>query len=156
MAIEPIEHLRDQVLELTAFHRVISAANSSLKLSDMLHETAQAVVAVTQADVCSIFLFDPERDQLVLTASSDTDQSTIGQIRLQLGEGITGRAALVGAPIAVRNAQSDQRFQYMSDQHVDRAVSILAVPIVLFTIEKLVGAITIRTFRERDFSQNEI
>ncbi len=156
MAIEPLEHLRDQVAELTAFHRVISAANSSLKLSDMLHETAQAVVAVTQADICSIFIYDPERDQLALTATSDTDQSAIGQIRLQLGEGITGRAALLGVPIAVRNAQSDLRFKNMSAQHVDTAVSILAVPIVLFTIEKLVGAITIRTFQERDFSRNEI
>lgn len=156
MAIEPIEHLRDQVAELTAFHRVISAANSSLKLSDMLHETAQAVVAVTQADICSIFIYEPERDHLVLTATSDVNQSVIGQIRLQLGEGITGRAALIGAPIAVRNAQSDPQFQHLTAQHADTAVSILSVPIVLFTIEKLVGAITIRTFRERDFSQNEI
>src|SRR5690348_1030481 len=54
----PIELLRDRVAELTALHRVISAANSSLKLSDMLTETAQAVVAVTRADVCSIFLYE--------------------------------------------------------------------------------------------------
>src|SRR5205085_5247671 len=103
MAIEPLEHLRDQVLELTAFHRVISAANSSLKLSDMLAETAQAVVAVTRADVCSIFLYEPERDQLVLTASSGPEPGVVGQVRLQLGEGITGWAAIAGVPIAVRN-----------------------------------------------------
>ena len=152
----PFENLRDRVAELTAFHRVISAANSSLKLSDMLHETAQAVVAVTHADICSIFLYEPERDQLVLTATSDASVDNVGHIRLQLGEGITGRAAMVGAPIAVRNAQSDPRFTGTSGTHADRAASILAVPVVLFTIEKLVGAITIRTFEERDFTENEI
>src|SRR5437588_13042970 len=103
MVIEPIEHLRDQVAELTAFHRVISAANSSLKLSDMLQETAQAVVAVTHADICSIFLYEPERDQLVLTATSDQSVPT-GNVRLQVGEGITGWAAMVGVPVAVRRA----------------------------------------------------
>ena len=66
----PIEHLQDQVAELTAVHRVISAANSTLKLNDMLQETAQAVVAVTHADICSIFIYEPERDQLLLTATT--------------------------------------------------------------------------------------
>ena len=33
---------------------------------------------------------------------------------------------------------------------------MLAVPVVLFRQEKLVGAITVRTFTERDFSLREI
>src|SRR3954463_3664550 len=110
MAIEPIEHLRDQVLELAALMTRWNAVNSSLKLSDMLTETAQAVVAVTRADVCSIFLYEPERDQLVLTAPSGPDPDIAGQVRLQLGEGITGWAAMAGVPVAVRNVQSDPRF----------------------------------------------
>src|SRR5205814_10394853 len=69
----PLEELKDRVAELTALHRVISAANSSLKLSDMLMETAQAVVAVTRADICSIFLYEPERDQLLRTATSEPE-----------------------------------------------------------------------------------
>ena len=154
----PIEHLQDQVAELTAVHRVISAANSTLKLNDMLQETAQAVVAVTHADICSIFIYEPERDQLLLTATSDPNTDPAGQVRLQLGEGITGWAAMAGVPVAVRHAAADPRFQRASMSYEDKAASILAVPVVLFTItrEKLVGVITIRTFRERDFSENEI
>jgi two-component sensor histidine kinase len=150
------EERMDHMAEQTAFHRVMSAANSSIKLNDMLNETAQAVVAVTHADICSIFLYEPERDQLVLTATSDRDAEEIGQVRLALGEGITGVAALIGSPIAVRNAQADPRFKHVDAQHVDTAVSILAVPVVLFRQEKLVGAITVRTFTERDFSLREI
>src|SRR5205823_2999363 len=107
----PLEELKDRVAELTALHRVISAANSSLKLSDMLMETAQAVVAVTRADICSVFLYEPERDQLLLTATSEPDMEGRGQVRLQLGEGITGWAAMAGIPVAVRNAPADPRFK---------------------------------------------
>src|SRR5262245_24195074 len=118
------EERMDHMAEQKAFHRVMSAANSSIKLNDMLKETAHAVVAVTHADICSIFLYEPERDQLVLTATSDNSAEEVGQVRLQLGEGITGVAALIGSPIAVRNAQADPRFKHVTAQHADTAVSI--------------------------------
>ncbi|MBF6611987.1 MAG: GAF domain-containing protein [Chloroflexi bacterium] len=150
------EYLRDRVAELTALHRVNSAANSSLKLNDMLNETAQAVVAVTRADICSIFIYEPEWDQLLLTATSGLNQEAVGKVRLQMDEGITGAAAMIGKPIAAKDAWADPRFKYVPALEEDKALSILAVPVVLFTMEKLVGVITIHTFEERDFSDNEI
>ncbi|HUP28402.1 MAG TPA: GAF domain-containing protein, partial [Chloroflexia bacterium] len=149
-------HLRERVSELTALHRINSAANSSLNLGDMLSETAQAVVAVTGADICSIFLYEPEWDQLVLTATSGLNKDAVGKVRLQLGEGITGWAALVGKPLAVRDAWADPRFKYIPALQEEKAVSIMAVPVVLFTKEKLLGVITVHTFAERDFSENGI
>lgn len=152
----PNVHIRDRLAELTALHRVISAANSSLKLTDMLHEIAQAVVEVTHADVCSIFLFEPEWDQLALTATSGLNRESVGKLRLRLGEGITGWAARLGKPVAVREAWSDPRFKYVPALQEDNTVSILAVPVVLFTNEKLVGVVDVHTFEECDFSDNEI
>ncbi len=148
-------HLRDRLAELTALHRINSAANSSLKLADMLRETAQAVVAVTQADVCTIFLYDAEWDQLVLAATSAPNQDAVGKVHLRLGEGITGWAAMVGKPLAVTDAWDDSRFKYIPTLQEDRTVSMLAVPVVLFTKEKLVGVITAHTFKAREFTDNE-
>jgi two-component sensor histidine kinase len=150
------QELKRRLAELTALHRINSAANSSLKLSDMLNETVQAVVAVTGADVCSIFLYEPEWDQLVLAATSGLSQDAVGKVRLRLGEGIVGWAAQVGKPVAVRNAWEDPRFKYTPSLGEEQAVSMLAVPIVLFTKEKLVGVIVVQTYHERDFSDSEI
>jgi GAF domain-containing protein len=147
---------RDAMGDLMALHRVISAANSSLKLNDMLKEIVQSVVEVTHADICSIFVYEPEWDQLVLTATSGLNSDRVGDIRLRLGEGITGWAALVGKPIAVRDAWGDSRFKYVPGLREENTVSILAVPIVLFTKEKLVGVIDVHTFAESDFSDTEI
>ena len=105
--------MRERLAELTALHRINSAANSSLKLTDMLSEIAQAVVAVTHADICSIFLYEPEWDQLVLTATSGLNQESVGKLRLRVGEGITGWAALLGKPVPVKDAWSDPRFKYV-------------------------------------------
>ena len=150
------QELKHRLAELTALHRINSAANSSLKLNDMLNETVQAVVAVTGADVCSIYLFEPEWDQLVLTATSGLSQEAVGKVRLRLGEGIAGHAAQVGKPVAVRNVWDDPRFKYIPSIEEERTISMLAVPIVLFTKEKLVGVIAVQTFHERDFSDSEV
>ncbi|HET9496224.1 MAG TPA: GAF domain-containing protein [Chloroflexia bacterium] len=147
---------RDAMGDLMALHRVISAANSSLKLNDMLKEIVQAVVEVTHADICSIFLYEPEWDQLVLTATSGLNTDRVGDIRLRLGEGITGWAALVGKPVAVKEAWSDTRFKYVPGLLEENTVSILAVPIVLFTKEKLVGVIDVHMFEESEFSDAEV
>lgn len=145
-----------RLAELTALHRINSAANSSLNLSDMLRETAAAVVAVTHADVCSVFLYEPEWDNLVLTATSGLSQGAVDQVRLRIGEGIAGWAAMVGKPIALSNAWGDSRFKYIPQLHEEGVVSMLAVPVVLFTKEKLVGVIAINNFEEREFSEDEI
>ncbi|MDQ6694814.1 MAG: GAF domain-containing protein [Chloroflexota bacterium] len=148
--------LRDRVSELTALHRINSAANSSLKLNDLLNETAQAVVAVTHADRCTIFLYESEWDQLVLTATTAHNHEAVGTVRLRVGEGIAGWSAMLGKPVAVRDAWSDPRFKFIPALKEEKAASILAVPVVLFTKEKLVGVIAIHTFEERDFSEDEI
>ena len=62
--------LRDMLAELTALHRIIIAAHFLLKLNDMLKEDVQAVAEVTHADTCSIFVYEPEWSQLVLTATT--------------------------------------------------------------------------------------
>jgi two-component sensor histidine kinase/putative methionine-R-sulfoxide reductase with GAF domain len=152
----PERELRDRVAELTALHRINSAANSSLNLGDMLHETVQAVVAVTHADICSIYLYEAEWDQLVLTATSGLSREAVGRVRLRLGEGIAGWAAMAGKPIAVRNSWDHPRFKYVPFLGEEKAVSTLVVPVVLFTKEKLVGVIVINTYEERNFTDNEI
>lgn len=153
---QPERQLRDRVAELTALHRINSAANSSLNLGDMLHETVQAVVAVTHADICSIYLYEPEWDQLVLTATTGLSQEAVGRVRLRIGEGIAGWAAMAGKPIAVRNAWDHPRFKYEPTLGEENAVSTLVIPVVLFTKEKLVGVIVVNTYEERSFTDNEI
>ncbi len=150
------KYMQERVADLTALHRVISAANSSLKLTDMLNEIVQAVMEVSHADLCSIFLYEPEWDQLVMTATSAGNKETLGMVRLRMGEGITGWAALVGKPVSVLDAHSDERFKAFPVSLEDNTKSMLVVPIVLFTNEKLVGVIDIHTVETRDFTENEI
>ena len=140
-----------------ALHEVNSAANSTLDLNAVLDKTVQAVVEVSDADTCSIFIYEPEFDWLVLRATRGLSADAVGQVRLRRGQGETRQAAEQGKPVAVRAARSDPRYVILPLLGEEDYRSILAVPIVLFTAErKLVGVITVESRVERDFGQHEI
>jgi GAF domain-containing protein len=140
-----------------ALHDVNSAANSTLDLNTVLDKTVQAVVEVSGADTCSIFIYEAETDRLVLRATRGLSPQAVGKVQLRRGEGVTGLAAEQGKPVAVRAARTDPRYVTLPLLGEEAYHSILAVPIVLFTAErKLVGVITVESREERDFGQREV
>lgn len=159
-------HLLNRVAELDGLHRIISAANSTLDLDASLQTVVETVAQVVGVEVCSIYLYDKHRDELVLRATRGLDQAAVGQVVTRVGEGATGWAARVGRPVAIHDVQEEQddgRFSLELQLGEDPFHSILAVPIVLFSAErfqfsadKLQGVINIQTRSPRDFSQEEI
>lgn len=142
--------------ELAAMHKVISAANSSLDLDATLHLVVQTVAEVMQVDVCELYLFEPERGTLVLGASVGLNPEATGRLRFNLGRGVTGWAAQEGRPKAVPDVSQEPRFFYQPSLHEDPYRSLLSVPIVLYTVEKLVGVINVRTREVRTYTPEEI
>lgn len=156
-------HLLNRVAELDGLHRIISAANSTLDLDSSLQTVVETVAHVVGVEVCSIYLYDKHRDELVLRATRGVHQAGIGQIATRLGEGVTGWAARVGRPVAVRDVWEDPRFTIEPQLGDEPFHSMLAVPVVLFSAErfqfsadKLQGVINIQTKGPRDFTQEEI
>src|SRR6266508_622422 len=156
-------NLVKRMAELSGLHRVISAANSTLDLDTSMQMVVETVAEVIGVEVCSVYLYDKNSDDLTLRATRGLNNAAIGQIRIAMGDGVTGVAAKEGRPISVDDVQREPRFRRepMLDEEPFR--SILAVPIVLFSAErfqvgadKLQGVITIQTFGPRDFTPEEI
>lgn len=156
-------HLLARVDELDGLHRIISAANSTLDLDTSLQTVVEIVARVVKVEVCSVYLYDKHRDELVLRATRGLNQEAIGQIITRLGEGVTGWAAQLGHPVAVRDVWQEPRFNIEPQLGEEPYRSMLAVPIVLFSAErfqfsadKLQGVISVQTIGPRDFTQEEI
>ncbi|MBK9715270.1 MAG: GAF domain-containing protein [Kouleothrix sp.] len=152
-----------RMAELSGLHRVISAANSTLDLDTSMQMVVETVAEVIGVEACSVYLYDKNSDDLTLRATRGLNTAAIGQVRLRLGDGVTGWAAREGRPISIHDVQREPRFhpEPMLDEELFH--SILAVPIVLFSAErfhvgadKLQGVITIQTYGPRDFTPEEI
>jgi two-component sensor histidine kinase/putative methionine-R-sulfoxide reductase with GAF domain len=149
--------------ELDGLHRIISAANSTLDLDTSLQTVVETVAQVVDVEVCSVYLYDKHRDELALRATRGLNKAAVGQVVAQLGNGVTGWAAQLGHPVAVRDVWQEPRFSLEPQLGEEPFRSMLAVPIVLFNAErfqfsadKLQGVITVQTRGPRDFSAEEI
>jgi ABC-type glutathione transport system ATPase component len=81
------------------------------------------------ADRASLFLVDPEREELWLTIAQETDHN-VGKLRIPMSGGIAGYVARTGETVRVDDAYADARFDQKMDRETGfRTRSILSVPL---------------------------
>src|SRR5262245_14705489 len=148
--------LRARVAELAALQRVSNAANSALHLNETLKLTVETVAEVMQADVCSIYLYEPTEDVLILRATRGLNPNAVNTVRVRIGEGITGWAAQAGQPVVVSEARTDPRFRYNAALGEEAFTSMLSIPIILFTASRLIGVLNLQTVQLKGFSEDEV
>ncbi|HAR96231.1 MAG TPA: GAF sensor protein [Deltaproteobacteria bacterium] len=118
--------------ELAVLHQVAEHISSNLQLNELLERIIRMVKALTRADSAFIYLYDRQRNELILRgASRSAEKGLVGTIRLGMGEGVTGWAAKEKTPVALTSeAYKDPRFKSFTDLVEDRYEAFLAVPIL--------------------------
>lgn len=154
-----IEKLRAEIeekeAEADALRRIGEATGSAFDLEEMLKVTADIAIRVTGTDSCQVYLYDRDREELVLRAADETAHNMIGKIRLKLGEGITGWVARERKHVAViRNAAQDHRFKYFPEIHEEEYESMLSVPLV--AKGEVIGVINVRTRRPHSYTKHQV
>jgi signal transduction protein with GAF and PtsI domain len=128
--VAPKVDQKDQ--ELAVLHQVAEHISSNLQLNELLEHIIRMVKALTRADSAFIYLYDRQRNELILRgASRSAEKGLVGTIRLGMGEGVTGWAAKEKTPVALSSeAYKDPRFRSFTDLVEDRYEAFLAVPIL--------------------------
>src|SRR5215472_14117533 len=83
-----------------------------------------------RTDVCSAYLLEPDRANLVLAATLGLRPQCVGTLRMSLHEGLAGLVAEQVRPIAVEQVRNHPRFKYFSEAGEDSYQSFLGVPLV--------------------------
>ncbi len=105
-----------------------------------------------QVDVCSLYLH--QENTLILVASDGLDASSIGRVRMNVNEGLTGLAIEKLQPVIVNEAHLHPRFKYFPETGEEKFHSFAALP--LLNRDRVVGVLTIQTAEPREFSLDEI
>jgi glycogen phosphorylase len=121
-------------------------------------ETLMNVVALIarrfHTDVCSAYLLEPDRANLVLAATLGLRPQCIGTLRMALHEGLAGLVAEHVRPVAVEHARSHPRFKYFSEAGEDAYESFLGVPLIDCGV--LQGVLVVQTVEARTFRPDEV
>jgi glycogen phosphorylase len=121
-------------------------------------ETLQNVVALIarrfQTDVCSAYLLEPDRANLVLAATLGLRPQCVGTLHLALHEGLAGLVAEQVRPVAVEDASLHPRFKYFREAGEDDYHAFLGVPLIDRGV--LQGVLVVQTTEVRKFREDEI
>jgi len=135
----------DEIRDLIATHRdpgrTLDAIVRNLK-------------ARLQSDVCSVYLLEPDRLNLVLAATVGLSPTSVGKISMSLNEGLVGLVAQELRPIVVEDAPRHPRFKYFPEAGEDPYHSFLGIP--LSDRGLLQGVLVLQTIEPRTFSAEEV
>src|SRR5438552_13452548 len=145
----------ETVSQLTLLHRISGIVSSDMSLQKMLDELIALVTGVTACDACLVYLLEPSRVEAVLCASQLPHAGEIGNIRLKIGEGVTGWVAKHRSVVALSSrAWSDSRFKSFTSLPEDTYEAFLSVPLI--SSGQVIGVINVHHKDPREHSREEV
>jgi len=100
-------------------------------------------------DVCSVYLLEPDRANLVLAATIGLRPESVGRVRMRLTEGLVGLVAEQVRPVVVHDTTTHPRFKYFRDAGEDLYRTFLGVPLMDRGV--LQGVLVVQTAEARVF-----
>src|SRR5579871_6607365 len=136
-------------------HRISSIVSSELSLDEMLGEIVGLTAQVTECDACLVYLIEGESGEIVLRASQVPHASALGNLRMKMGEGVTGWVAEHKSVVALSaNATEDARFKRFQALIEDTYEAFLSVPLI--SSGDLIGVINVHHREPHDHTPDEI
>ena len=140
--------------ELALMHRLSEIVNEK-NLEQMLHDISKLIMEQLDADSALIYLYDDNREKLVLSGAHNPHPPQVGKITMNLGEGITGWVGENRKSVSIsRNASEDPRFKLFNSLREDKFEAFLSVPITVN--EELVGVLNVQHRKPHAHSDSEL
>jgi GAF domain-containing protein len=141
--------------QVALLHHISSIVTSGVALERMLAELIDLTTDVTHCDACLVYLLDHSSQEVVLRASKLPHDSEIGNIRLKMGEGVTGWVAAHRSVVALSSsASADARFKMFQALPEDTFEAFLSAPLV--SGGELIGVINVHHREEHRHGLEEI
>lgn len=125
-----IEHSHNQISRLEALHDIDLVINSSMNLQVTLNILLDQVIEKLQVDAAVILLFNPNTHMLEYTASHGFRTQAIKNYAIQMGEGISGKAAMERHLIEALNLMDETQFPYTDLMQEEQFISYYSVPLI--------------------------
>ena len=151
--MNPVSDPTDADLVLS-LDEITHLAEQEGKPAETLLRLVALIASRFRTDVCSAYLLEPDRSNLVLAATLSLHPRSIGTLRMPLSEGLSGLVAERLLPVAVADAREHPRYKYFKESGEDEYHSFLGVPVIDRGI--LQGVLVVQTKDPRTFREEEI
>ena len=129
-----------EIIELQLMHKISKEAAGVTNLNKTLQLIIDEACKAFEAGIGSILLIDSKTNELVMKAARGLDIEFLKNVRIKVGERISGWVAEAKEPLLVVDVESDERFAKRSNEKYFNK-SLITVPI--FCRDKFLGVINI-------------
>lgn len=145
--------LQHKVGELSTLLEAARVLSSSLKPREVLASLMEVVGRQLHVNSVALWTID-ENGTLLPSAMAGIEGEDFLEMRVPIGEGLTGTVAAMGKPLAIANVEEHggSIYPYFNREH--KLTSFLGVPVIYH--EKIVGVLTAMTIERREFSSDEV
>lgn len=133
---ELLQQRERQVERVHALGAVGRLINSKIEIDELLKVTIKTMAEVMQAEICMLFLKDPQEERVVLKQVFGIPETLLPNSSYAFGEGVTGRVAVTGVPQIIQTVFGEGKYDapihaYLAAKHgrPAQATSVLVVPI---------------------------
>ena len=117
-------------LQLDTLRRIVQEINASVSLHESLEIMVEQVSEAMNVDVCSIYLLDERNQRYLLMATKGLNPEAVGNVSLQLGEGLVGLVGQREEIVNLDHAPKHERFAYFPETGEELFNSFLGVPVM--------------------------
>jgi signal transduction protein with GAF and PtsI domain len=141
--------------QVSVLHQVSSIVSSELSIDEILGEVIGLAVQATACDACLVYLIDRDANEMVLRASQVPHAADLENLRIKMGEGVTGWVAEHKSVVSLDSrAFEDPRFKFFHALIEDTYEAFLSVPLV--SGGDLIGVVNVHHRREHKHTREQI
>jgi len=120
--------------------RIISDSQEPEKTLDLIVNRVAKHLGI---DVCSVYLFDEKKKNLVLEATVGLRPESVGSIKMNINQGLTGLVLEKMVPVFVIDPSSHPRYKYFEDSGEEIYRTFVGLPLVYH--QQTLGVLVVQT-----------
>jgi phosphotransferase system enzyme I (PtsP) len=138
---------------LDTLRRIIQEVNTAPDLDRALDIIVRRVRESVAVDVATVYLVDVEQQQYVLSATEGLRKDAIGNVRINLDEGLVGVVGRREEPLNLEDGPLHPRYRFISETGEAPYHGFLGVPIIQYG--NVLGVLVVRQRDKRKFAEEE-
>lgn len=134
-------------------YEVAKVINASLAPAQVLEKIVTCVAKAMRVKACSLRILESRKKRLIMGAYCGLSEAYVRKGPIMVEESGIDKKALTGQTIWLKNAQTDQDFQYNEKALVEGIKSVLVVPLLIEN--QAIGVLRAYSEEEREFQGDE-
>ncbi|MFP4571445.1 MAG: phosphoenolpyruvate--protein phosphotransferase [Desulfobacterales bacterium] len=132
------------------FQTITESKDPATTLDQIVGKVAESLAI----DVCSVYVYNPADNRLVLKATRGLAQSSVDAIEMEVGEGLTGLALEQMHPVFVVYPDSHPRFKFYAGSGEEKYATFLGLPLIYH--QKVLGVLVVQTVEKDGIKEDDI